>query len=66
MLNDIPKANINTKPSFTIRGVQGICLAVTTTPLYHRYSALKSIKYQTLSLHVSNVGGLEQATAFPF
>jgi len=27
------------------------------------YSALKFIKYQTLSLQVSNAGGLEQATA---
>ena len=34
------------------------------TPLYRRYSALKTIKYQTLSLQVSNAGGLEQATAY--
>jgi len=26
----------------------------------------KPIQYQTLSLQVSNAGGLEQATAFPF
>ena len=34
------------------------------TPLHHRYSALKPIKYHTLSLEVSNVGVLEQATAY--
>jgi len=34
------------------------------TPLHSRYSALKPIKYQTLSLQVSNAGGLEQATAY--
>ena len=34
------------------------------TPLYCRCSALKLIKYQTLSLQISNAGGLEQATAY--
>jgi len=34
------------------------------TSLHRRYSALKSIKYQTLSLQVSNAGGLEQETAY--
>jgi len=33
-------------------------------PLYCRYSALKLIKYQMLSLQVSNAGGLEQATIY--
>jgi len=34
------------------------------TLLHCRYSALKPIKYQTLSLQVSNAGVLEQATAY--
>jgi len=34
------------------------------TPLHRRYSALKLIKYQELSLQVSNAGVLEQATAY--
>jgi len=34
------------------------------TPLHRRYSALKPIKHQTLSLHISNAGVLEQATAY--
>ena len=42
---------------------KGVYLAVMTGSLYRRYSALKPIKYQTLSLQVSN---LEQATAFLF
>jgi len=41
-----------------------VCLAVMTGPLYCRYSALTLIKYLTLPLQVSNVGDLEQATAF--
>jgi len=44
----------------------GVCLAVITGPFVPQvgYSALKPmIKYQTLSLQVSNAGGLEQATA---
>jgi len=47
--------------------IQGVCLAVMTSPfvLQVGYSALKPmIKYQTLSLQVSNVGGLKQATAY--
>jgi len=36
------------------------------TLLHCRYSALKPIKYQPLSLQVSNVGVLEQATAYIF
>jgi len=34
--------------------------------LFQRYAALTLIKYQTLPLHISNAGGLEQATAFFF
>jgi len=34
------------------------------TPLHRRYSALKLIKHQTLSLHISNAGVLEQAAAY--
>jgi len=34
------------------------------TPLHRRYSALQPIKYQTLSLQVSNAGVLEQATVY--
>jgi len=47
--------------------IQGVCLAVMTGPFVPQvgYSALKSIiQYQTLSLQVSNAGGLEQATAY--
>jgi len=36
------------------------------SPLYHRRSALKPIKYQMFSLQVSNTCGLEQATVFSF
>jgi len=42
-------------------------LAIMTGPFVSQvsYSALKAIiKYQTLSLQVSNVGGFEQATAY--
>jgi len=34
------------------------------TPLHRRYSALKPMKYQTLSLQVSNAGILKQATSY--
>jgi len=47
--------------------ILGICLAVMTDPfvLQVGYSALKPmIKYQTQSLQVFNVGGLEQAAAY--
>jgi len=47
----------------------GVCLAVMTDPFVPQvgYSALKPmIKYQTLSLQVSNAGGLKQATAYIF
>jgi len=46
---------------------QDVCLAVMTSPFVPQvgYSALKPmIKYQALSLHFSNAGGLEQATAY--
>jgi len=45
---------------------EGVYVAVMTDPFVPQvgYSALKSmIKYQTLSLHISNAGDLEQATA---
>ena len=47
--------------------IQGVCLAVMTDPfiLQVGYSALKPmIKYQTLSLQVSNACGLEQTKAY--
>jgi len=47
--------------------LRGVCLAVMTDPFVPQagYSALKPmIKYQTLSLQMSNAGGLEQATAY--
>ena len=47
--------------------IQGSVWLSLQVPLYHRYSALKSmIKYQTLSLQVSNACGLDQATAYAF
>jgi len=45
----------------------GVCLAVMTDPFVPQagYSALKlMVKYQNLSLQVSNASGLEQATAY--
>jgi len=50
----------------TVRGAHLGDLAVMTDPFVPQvgYSALKPIiKHQTLSLKVSNAGGLEQATA---
>jgi len=43
----------------------GVCLTAITALLCLGYSILL-IKYQTLPLLVSNEGGFEQATAFPF
>jgi len=52
----------------TIQGrIQGVCLAVITDPFVPQagYSALRPmIKYQTLSLQVSNAGSLKQSTAY--
>jgi len=49
------------------RGVSrvSVCL-LWQAPLYFRHSVLKLIKYQTMSLKVSNVDSMDQAKAFPF
>jgi len=49
-----------------LKCIQGVCLAVITGPFVLQVLSIKPVKYQTLSLQVSNAGGLEQATAFPF
>ena len=60
----LPCAELGCTTQHTCQGcIPGVCLAVMTTPLYRRHSALKSVKYKTLSLQVSNAGGLEKATA---
>ena len=56
-------------PPCTQKCFQGVCLAVMTCPFIPQegYSALKPmITYQTLSQQVSDAGGLEQETTFPF
>ena len=49
------------------RGISRVSVCLSwQVPLYSRHSVLKLIKYQTMSLKVSNADGMDQATAFPF